>query len=108
MKNTQIKKYVLFVGLFDKDTKTQKIDSLTAANIINNIIITNGLDGATVSNATGIYKHTNGQIIIEPSVRVELLFTTEKQIKNICTAIKTALNQESVAVESQIINSRLI
>lgn len=108
MKNTQIKKYVLFVGLFDKDTKTQKIDSLTAANIINNIIITNGLDGATVSNATGIYKHTNGQIIIEPSVRVELLFATEKQIKNICAAIKTALNQESVAVESQIINSRLI
>lgn len=108
MSKNQIQKRVLFVGLFDKDTKTQKIDSLTAANIINNIIITNGLDGATVSNATGIYKHENGQIIIEPSVRIELLFATEKQIKNICEAIKTALNQESVALESQIIESRLV
>lgn len=108
MSKNQIQKRVLFVGLFDKDTKTQKIDSLTAANIINNIIITNGLDGATVSNATGIYKHENGQIIIEPSVRIELLFATEKQIKNICEAIKTALNQESVVLESQIIESRLV
>lgn len=108
MKNTQIKKYVLFVGLFDKNTKIQKIDTVAACNLIQNIILSNGLDGATISNASGIYKHNDGQIIIEPSVRVELLFATDKQIKNICTAVKNALNQESVALESQIIESRLV
>lgn len=108
MKNTQIKKCVLFVGLFDKDTKTQKIDTVAACNLIQNIILSNGLDGATISNATGLYKHDGGQIIIEPSVRVELLFATDKQIKNICTAVKNAPNQESVTLESQIIESRLV
>ena len=108
MSKNQIQKRVLFVGLFDKDTKTQKIDTVAACNLIQNIILSNGLDGATISNATGIYKHDDGQIIIEPSVRIELLFATEKQIKNICEAIKTALNQESVVLESQIIESRLV
>ena len=108
MKNTQIKKYIIFIGLFDKDTKTQKTDTVAACNLIQNIILSNGHDGATISNATGIYKHDDGQIIIEPSVRVELLFATDKQIKNICAAVKNALNQESLALESQIIESRLV
>lgn len=108
MKNTQIKKHVLFVGLFDKITKTQKVGPLAARDIIQNIIIANGLDGATISDATGIYKHDDGQIVIEPSIRVEVLFATDKQIKSICEAVKLALNQESIAVESQIINGRLI
>jgi hypothetical protein len=104
----QIKKYVLFIGLNDKDTKTQKIPTLAARDIIQNIILTAGLDGATISEALGIYKHDNGQIIQEASIRIEVLFASEKQILNICKQIKTVLNQESIAVESQTITSRLI
>lgn len=103
-----IKKYILFVGLFDKDTKTQKIAPLAARDIIQNIIMSEGLDGATISDATGIYKHDDGSVVIEPSVRVELLFASEKQIKNVCASIKKALNQEAVAVESQTITSVLM
>lgn len=104
----QIKKYVLFVGLNDKDTKTQKIPTLAARDIIQNIILTAGLDGATISEALGIYKHDDGQIIQEASIRIEVLFASEKQILSICKQIKTVLNQESIAVESQTITSRLI
>lgn len=108
MTQNQIKKYILFVGLNDKDTKSQKISTLAARDMIQNIILSAGLDGATISNALGIYKHDNGQIIHEESIRVEVLFASERQIMSICKQIKTVLNQESVAVETQIINSRLI
>lgn len=108
MKNTQIKKHVLYVGLFDKVTKNQKIGTLAARDIIENILIDAGLDGGTISEAVGIYKHDDGSIIHEPSIRVEVLFASEKQIKVICKAIKIALNQESIAVESQTINGRLM
>lgn len=108
MTQNKIQKYILFVGLNDKDTKTQKIPTLAARDLIQNIILGQGLDGATISEAIGIYKHDNGQIITEKSVRIEVLFATEKQILKICQQIKVALNQESVALESQQINSRLV
>lgn len=107
MKN-KIEKYILFIGLNDKNTKTQKIPTLAARDIIKNIILDAGLDGATISEALGIYKHDDGQIIQEASIRVEVLFASEKQILSICKQIKTVLNQESIAVEYQQINSRLI
>lgn len=107
MKN-KIEKYILFIGLNDKNTKTQKIPTLAARDIIKNIILDAGLDGATISEALGIYKHDDGQVIQEASIRVEVLFASEKQILSICKQIKTVLNQESIAVEYQQINSRLI
>ena len=108
MSKNQIQKYILFVGLNDQDTKTQKIPTLAARDIVQNIILSNGLDGATISEALGIYKHESGQVVQESSLRIEVLFATEKQILKICQQIKQALNQESVALESQIINSRLV
>ena len=32
-------KYILYVGLNDKDTKTQKIDTLSAYKLTNNILL---------------------------------------------------------------------
>lgn len=107
MQTNKIKKHVLFVGLFDKDTKAQKIGSLAARDILQNILLSSGLDGATLSDAVGIYKHENGTFVIEPSIRIEILFSTDSQIRKICDQIKIALNQESVAVETQITDSRL-
>lgn len=108
MKNQQIKKFNLYVGLFDKDTKLQKIPTIAARDLIEHIILAAGIDGATISDAIGIYKHDDGSIVKEPSIRVEILFATNKQILTICDRIKIALNQESIALETQIINGQLI
>ena len=56
-------KYILYVGLNDKDTKTQKIDTLSAYNLTNNILL-NYVEGATVTQSKGIYKHQNGNVVI--------------------------------------------
>ena len=101
-------KYILYVGMNDKDTHTQNINTLSAREIIMNTITGIGLDGATVSEAVGIYKHEDGTIVTEQTLRVEILFANDKQIKSICETLKQVLNQESIAVEKQIINSTLI
>lgn len=101
-------KYILYVGLNDKETKTQKIGLLSAREIIQNTVIGQGLDGATISDAIGIYKHDDGTFVTEQSLRVEILFATEEIITTICEQLKTALNQESIAVETQDIESRLM
>ena len=49
-------KYTLLIGLNDKDTKTQLVNTLEAYKMIMNVI-KNYTDGATIYEAFGYYKH---------------------------------------------------
>lgn len=97
-------KTILYVGLNDKDTKTQKIDTVESIKIVTNII-TKNTDGGTIYNATGIYTHDNGAIVIENTLRIELIDCKESALNNIIQSIKTALNQESIIKQTETINS---
>ena len=99
-------KYILYVGLNDKDTKTQKIDTLSAYNLANNILL-NYVEGATVTQSKGIYKHNNGNVVIENTLVIELLFTDKTTVETIAKELKMALNQESIAIQKQTIESYL-
>lgn len=99
-------KYILYVGLNDKDTKTQKIDTLSAYNLTNNILL-NYVEGATVTQSKGIYKHNNGNVVIENTLVIELLFTDKTTVETIAKELKMALNQESIAIQKQTIESYL-
>ena len=99
-------KYILYVGLNDKDTKTQKIDTLSAYNLANNILL-NYVEGATVTQSKGIYKHNNGNVVIENTLIIELLFTDKTTVETIAKELKMALNQESIAIQKQTIESYL-
>jgi len=99
-------KYILYVGLNDKDTKTQKIDTLSAYNLTNNILL-NYVEGATVTQSKGIYKHNNGNVVIENTLIIELLFTDKQTVETIAKELKIALNQESIAIQKQTIESYL-
>lgn len=99
-------KYILYVGLNDKDTKTQKIDTLSAYNLANNILL-NYVEGATVTQSKGIYKHNNSNVVIENTLIIELLFTDKTTVETIAKELKIALNQESIAIQKQTIESYL-
>ena len=99
-------KYILYVGLNDKDTKTQKIDTLSAYNLTNNILL-NYVEGATVTQSKGIYKHNNGNVVIENTLIIELLFTDKTTVETIAKELKIALNQESIAIQKATIESYL-
>lgn len=102
-------KYILTIGLNDKDTKQPKYDIITSYKIIETII-KQYVDGYTIYQTNGAYKHDDGTFIQEQSIRVELLFTSEITARIIAQKIKepTAMNQESIAFEIQEINSELI
>jgi hypothetical protein len=68
-----MKKFTLYVGLNDKDTKTQLVSTLEAYKVINNVLL-QYVDGATIFEARGIYKHDDGTFTTENTFRIELLF----------------------------------
>ena len=103
-----MRKITLYVGLNDKDSKIQEVNTLDAYKLVSNII---GV-GSTITEGRGIYKHEDGTVVAEVSLVVELLDfdnTLNKEwVKSKVEQIKTSLNQESVAVQYQEVDSELI
>lgn len=102
-----MEKYTLYLGLNDKDTKQQKINTLESYKIVSNILASD-FGGGTIFEAQGIYKHDNGTIVFEKTLRIEILFAEFEQIKTLVSELKKIFNQESIAVQREVINSELM
>ena len=100
-------KYTLYIGLNDKDTKTQRIDMLEASKIVQNVL-TDTTGGGTIYSATGVYKHDNGAVVIENTLRVELVAVALEVVKKAIETIKKALNQESIILQTENVQSMFI
>ena len=100
-------KYILTIGLNDKDTYTQKYDTITAYKLVEDTLKTY-TNGYTIYETKGGYKHDNGTFVQETSLRVELSFISETQVRVIALALKKLLNQEAIVLETQKLNSELI
>ena len=101
-----MKKYTLYCGLNDKDTRRQEISTLEAAKMVRNAC-PSYVDGATIFEADGIYKHDDGELVAEKTLRVELMMVEQSVVRRIVDTLKAALNQESIAVQEQEILSAL-
>ena len=104
-----MKRYTLYLGLNDQHTKQQKIDTIEAYKIVSNLIAQR-FDGGTIFNAQGIYHHDDGSIVIENTLRIEILefdVSIIDSIKEFVSTLKEIFNQESVAVQIEICNSEL-
>ena len=100
-------KYTLYIGLNDKDTKTQRIETMEASKIVQNVL-TDTTGGGTIYSATGVYRHDNGTIVIENTLRVELVSVAMEAVRGAIDVIKKALNQESVILQTENIQSVFI
>lgn len=104
MKLQALTKHILFIGLADKDTKKQEVSTKRAKELI-----AKTFGDCTISDATGIYTHQDGTgTVKEKTLRVEMLFKTDKEVIKNVRVIKELLNQETVAFEKQLVNSTLI
>ena len=102
-----IQKHILYLGLNDKDTKLQKYDQIEAYKIVTNILAKD-FGGGTIFSAQGVYTHDDGTIVIENTLRIEVLFSDDAKIKVLVSELKKIFNQESIAVESSVVNSTLM
>jgi hypothetical protein len=99
-------KYTLYVGLNDRKAKVQLISTLEAYKMINNVLL-QYVDGATIYEAHGIYKHDDGTFTTENTLRIELLFVERETVKTIVETLKKMLNQEKIAVQHEVVESEL-
>lgn len=92
---------LLTVGLFDKDTCKQEISTTDARATLDEILLNRyGLYAYTMLDCYGCYTMRAGQVVHEPSIRIEIV--TESAIDNLAGMIrdiKAALNQESIMCE---------
>ena len=102
-----MKKHTLYIGLNDKDSKQQEIDSLTAFKIVLNAI-RRYYDGGTVRECKGFYTHESGEVTIENTLEVCILQANEEKTLELIKELKNLLNQESIALQTETIKSELI
>lgn len=107
-KNNKMIKYSLYLGLNDKDTKTQKVDTLEAYKILCNLLKSYSVEGFTVYNAHGFYVHDDGTFTVENTLKVELMFIDEITIDEIIKQLKTIFNQECIIKQVEEVTSELI
>ena len=72
--------------------------------------LTHNFDGATIFNAMGIYRHENGEVVTENTLRIEILEfdgNIMSKIKEAVNTLKQLFNQESIAVQIEKVNSEL-
>ena len=102
-------RYTLTIGLFDKDTKRQKISTDIAIRIVSDLVV-NVIGYGTIHQGNGIYTHNNGSIVIEPSIVffVDGEKDLKYKVKNLAWQIKKALNQESVMLEETAVKMEFI
>lgn len=108
----KLEKFILTMGLNDKDTKAQIISDKDARELLESLIIENGFDGATILEGLGIYKHEAenniAPIVKEKCLRIELLFTSFQKVVKFAQVLKSRFNQESIALERQFNESALV
>ena len=102
-------RYTLTIGLFDKDTKRQKISSDMALRIVSDLVVQT-VGYGTIYNGNGIYTHINGSIVVEPSLVyfVDGEKDLKDKVKTLAWQIKKALNQESVMLEETAVKMEFI
>ena len=93
-----MQKITLFIGLNDRDTKTQKVSFNDAAEILG-AYIAKKIGFGTVSKAAGIYTHEDGATVQEETVRAEFYTEDPAPVMAFAQWAKVQLNQESIAVE---------
>ena len=102
-----IRKTVFTIGLNDKNTLNQIIPLQKAQNIVLDIVL-GYYDGLTMNQGWGVYKMASGESVYEQNLQVIVYFSDSESDLAIVEKLKKALNQESIAVESGLVDSQLL
>lgn len=105
-----IRKFTFYIGLNDKDSKKQEVTTAAALEILEELCFTH-FDGATLTACRGLYKHENGAKVRENSFKVEVLFfddNAETTAAAFVADVKQALNQETIALHRELVDSELV
>lgn len=96
------KNYSIYVGLNDRDQKIQLISTLEAAKITQKLVC-KFFGGGTIYETDGVYTHENGAIVIEKTLKIELIWIDDvDNVNEFIKTLKTIFNQESILVKESV------
>lgn len=98
----------LYIGLNDKDYKRQLKDTNVLKQLVYDTIFKHGFDCFTLQFASGVYKHTSGEIVEENTFIVTFIdqeYTIG--ILDLVEDLNDVLNQECILIETYASNSFL-
>lgn len=98
MKFKEVNNYKLYVGLNDKDTYTQIIDTNTAENYAKKIV-GEFVGGATFSNKQGYWIDELGNPTSKNTIEILISNCNDEIIEELCTILKGEFNQNCIMVE---------
>ena len=99
-----IKTYTLIVGLNDKDSRRQEVSTSDAKRILADIVLRYS-DGATFTTCEGVYRHADGGVVFETSIKIEVFGITPDEALEICATVRETLNQECVYKQTNTVES---
>ena len=92
-------KYNVYLGLNDKDTLEQKIDTTKAKKEVYNILLKNNIKAYTIYLVNGVFTNEKNEITREKTLKIEVLDIKKDDILKSIKEFKKVLNQESVLLE---------
>lgn len=101
-------KYILSIGLNDKESKVQEISDENALLTISTVCY-EMVGGATIiPGCIGVYTHDDGTKVIEKTIRCEFYGADAETVKSVARVLCKKLNQETIAFEQVEIASEFI
>ncbi|MDK2802371.1 MAG: DUF3574 domain-containing protein [Oscillospiraceae bacterium] len=91
-------KWVIFLGLNDKDDYIQKMSIEESEDIASDIILKYA-DGYTKLNGEGAFKNDKNIVTTENSLIYHIYFASKDDISKIMDELMEVFNQESILVE---------
>lgn len=96
-----MKKYILTLGLNDKDTCKPAFSESKASEMICNLLLQRGFKGASITSGRGFYRMgSTGQTVFEDFIKIEFMFVEAQKVIEFANVLKAVFNQESVAFET--------
>lgn len=92
-------KYNIYLGLNDKDTLKQKIDTSKAKKEVYKILLKNNIKAYTIYLVNGVFTNEKNDITREKTLKIEVLDIKKDDILKSIKEFKKALNQESILLE---------
>ena len=95
-------KYNIYLGLNDKDTIKQIIDTTKAKKEVYNILLKNNIKAYTIYLVNGVFTNEKNEITREKTLKIEVLDIQKDDILESIKEFKKVLNQESVLLEEEV------
>lgn len=100
-------KYILSIGLNDRITLNQEIPTDAAMKIIVDAVLRH-CGGGAITTSTGIFTNADNVPTVETSVQVTIYADNADDVRECAFELVNTLNQESIYIETQAVESTAI